>query len=170
MADGRASVVQSPHILDFIAHSSAQTQRLGQRLGELLSAGDLVLLTGEFGVGKTQFVKGVAAGLGSADLVTSPSFVLINEYHTRRPRLRLYHADLYRIENAAEVAALELDDLLLDGVGVVEWAERATSLWRYDHLAVALRHLNDTKRVIRMTPNGSRAIELVEAFKQSVFL
>jgi tRNA threonylcarbamoyladenosine biosynthesis protein TsaE len=66
-------------MLDFITHSASQTVRIGQRLGEYLQRGDLILLQGDLGVGKTQLAKGIALGLGSDDLVTSPSFVLLNE-------------------------------------------------------------------------------------------
>lgn len=98
-------------MLDFISHSPAQTIRVGQRLGELLQQGDLVLLLGEFGAGKTHFVKGIAQGLGSDDLVTSPSFVLMNEYRAggERKRLPIYHTDLYRIESSAELEGIGLD-------------------------------------------------------------
>ena len=100
--------VQSPHVLDFISHSAAQTIRIGQRLGELLRQGDLVVLLGDFGTGKTHLIKGVARGLGSADLVNSPSFVLINEYRAgeQHRSMPIFHVDLYRIEDSDELTNL----------------------------------------------------------------
>jgi len=85
MSKQLSTAVQSQHILDFISHSAAQTIRLGQRLGELMRQGDLVVLLGDFGAGKTHMIKGIAQGLGSTDLVNSPSFVLINEYRAGSP-------------------------------------------------------------------------------------
>jgi tRNA threonylcarbamoyladenosine biosynthesis protein TsaE len=172
MVDRRTHTVQSPHVLDFISHSAGQTSRIGQRLGELLQLGDVVLLLGEFGAGKTHFAKGVALGLGSEDLVNSPSFVLINEYRAgpRHAGAPIYHIDLYRIESQAELAGIGLEDALAgDGVCLIEWAERAQGWLPTDHLAVHLQHLSDTKRVLRFVPHGRRYEELVAAFKKTAF-
>ncbi|HEU5011198.1 MAG TPA: tRNA (adenosine(37)-N6)-threonylcarbamoyltransferase complex ATPase subunit type 1 TsaE [Roseiflexaceae bacterium] len=163
---------QSPHMLDFISHSPAQTIRVGQRLGELLQQGDLVLLLGEFGAGKTHFVKGIAQGLGSDDLVTSPSFVLMNEYRAgaERKRMPIYHTDLYRIEASAELEGIGLDNALGgDGVCIIEWAERAQDWLPLEHVAVHLRHLSETKRVLRFVPRGERYETLVDALKRAAF-
>src|SRR5690242_21839572 len=106
------TAIVSHHIVDIISHSAAQTIRFGQRLGELMHQGDLVVLLGDFGAGKTHLIKGIAQGLGSTDLVNSPSFVLINEYRAglRHNRMPIYHADLYRIENPDELAAIGIED------------------------------------------------------------
>lgn len=159
-------------MLDFISHSPAQTVRVGQRLGELLQRGDLVLLLGEFGAGKTHFVKGIAQGLGSDDLVTSPSFVLMNEYRAGRERQRMpiYHVDLYRIESSAELEGIGLDEALNgDGVCIIEWAERAQDWLPLEHVAVHLRHLSETKRVLRFVPRGARYETLVDTLKRVAF-
>jgi tRNA threonylcarbamoyladenosine biosynthesis protein TsaE len=159
-------------VLDVISHSAAQTTRLGQRLGELLTAGDVVLLLGSFGAGKTHFAKGVAQGLGSADLVTSPSFVLINEYRSgeRLGRAPIFHIDLYRVERPAELAGIGLEDAL-DGGGVclIEWAEHAEGWLPADHLAVHFDHLSDTKRVLRFVPHGRRYENLADTIKKTAF-
>jgi tRNA threonylcarbamoyladenosine biosynthesis protein TsaE len=165
-------LVQSPHELDFISHSPAQTLRVGRRLGELLNRGDLILLLGEFGVGKTQLVKGIAQGLGSDDVVNSPSFVLINEYRAgaQRGGFPIYHIDLYRIDDQAELAGIGLDDALTgDGVCVIEWAERAHDWLPDDRLAISMRHLSETKRVLRFVPYGTHYLTLVESFKRAAF-
>jgi tRNA threonylcarbamoyladenosine biosynthesis protein TsaE len=172
MGDRRTHTVQSPHVLDFISHSAAQTARFGQRLGELLQPGDLVLLLGEFGAGKTHFVKGVAQALGTEELVNSPSFVLINEYRAgpRHHHAPIYHIDLYRIEQPAELEGIGLEDALGgDGFALIEWAERAAGWLPNDHLAVHFQHLSDTKRVLRLAPHGQRYEELVAAFKKMAF-
>lgn len=172
MSEQRLPAVQAVNELDFISHSPAQTERVGQRLGEQLRPGDLLLLVGTFGAGKTQLARGVARGLGSDDLVTSPSFVLVNQYRAG-PRWRglpIYHVDLYRIADEAELPTIGLEELW-DGEGVclVEWPERAQALIPADHLAVHIQHLSETKRRIRLAPHGPRSVELVGAFKGSSF-
>ena len=102
--------------------NAEETEALGEALGRLLKPGDLVLLYGDLGAGKTTFVKGLARGLGVPEetYVVSPSFALINEYEGRVP---LYHVDLYRL-SPEEVEDLGLWELLPRGIMVVEWAER----------------------------------------------
>lgn len=169
---GNRIVQQLPGVLDVISHSPAQTIRIGQRLGELLRPGDVLPLYGDFGVGKTHLTKGIAQGLGSDDMVNSPSFVLINEYRASQAhrRARIYHIDLYRLEHPDALAGIGLEDALEGhGITIIEWAERAVGWLPSEHLAVHLRHLSETKRAIRFTPQGARAVSLVEALKQSAF-
>jgi tRNA threonylcarbamoyladenosine biosynthesis protein TsaE len=166
------SAVQTPRMLDFISHSPAQTVRIGQRLGEHIQSGDLLLLLGDFGVGKTQLVKGIAEGLGSTDLVTSPSFVLINEYQAgpEHSNIQIYHVDLYRIEDPAEVTSIGLEEIWSGmGVCLIEWAERAQDWLPEEHLAIHMKHLSETKRVLRFVPEGKRYHHLVETFKGTTF-
>jgi tRNA threonylcarbamoyladenosine biosynthesis protein TsaE len=172
MSKQLSPVVQSAHVLDFITHSVAQTIRIGQRLGELLRRGDLVLLLGDFGTGKTHLIKGIVQGLGSTDLVNSPSFVLINQYRAgaQHQHMPIYHADLYRIEDPDELAGIGLEETWSgEGVCLIEWAERAQGWLPQEHLAIHLQHLSDTKRVLRFVPHGSRYESLVAEFKRSAF-
>jgi tRNA threonylcarbamoyladenosine biosynthesis protein TsaE len=114
-----------------VSSSEAETSATGERLGRALTAGDVVLLFGELGAGKTAFVRGLARGLGvPAEEVSSPTFTLVQEYRGRD--LTLYHVDLYRLE-PAEVADLGLDELAGAGVVAIEWADR----WR-DHPDAAI--------------------------------
>lgn len=164
--------VQSQHVLDFISHNVAQTIRYGQRLGELLRPGDLLLLLGDFGTGKTHLIKGIAQGLGSADLVNSPSFVLINEYRAgpQHRRMPIFHADLYRIEDPDELVGIGLEEAWAgDGVCLIEWAEQAGGRLPQEHLAIYLQHLAETKRTVRMVPHGARYQALVAEFKKTAF-
>ena len=103
--------------------SEAETAAAGERVGRTLSAGDVVLLTGELGAGKTAFVRGMARGVGAAeDDVSSPTFTLVQEY--RGGRIPLQHVDLYRL-TPAEVADLGLDDLISDcSIVAIEWPDR----------------------------------------------
>ena len=109
----------------FRTRSPAETLALGRRLAERLAAGDCVGLSGELGAGKTVLVRGIAAGLGVEDsrLVSSPTYVLVQEYPARVP---VYHVDLYRLADPrAELGGLGLEEMLAEGVVLIEWAERA---------------------------------------------
>lgn len=113
---------------EFISHSPDETFNYGHELGARLQGGEILLLSGPLGAGKTIFVKGICAALGiDAEDVTSPSFTLVNPY---AGRLQLYHLDLYRLDEGASAAhAVDLDELLSDerAVIVIEWAERMGS-------------------------------------------
>ncbi len=107
----------------FISHSAAETESLGEKLGSPAKSGTVFALSGELGAGKTQFVKGLARGLGISARIHSPTFTLVNEYGGGR--LKLFHLDLYRLETPAQIESAGLGDYLQpDGVSVIEWAER----------------------------------------------
>jgi tRNA threonylcarbamoyladenosine biosynthesis protein TsaE len=127
-----------------VSTSPAQTEAAGERFGKRLRAGDLVLLTGELGAGKTTFVRGVARGTGSSAPVASPTFQLVRMY---AGRVQLAHVDLYRIETLSELADLDLDELLDAGAVVVEWGDRINE--RRAAL-VQLEHLEGDRRMIRV--------------------
>ncbi len=125
-----------------LSHSVKQTQRFGALLGALLLAGDVVLLQGDLGAGKTALTQGIGMGMGVRGVINSPTFTILKEYTGRLP---LYHFDLYRIEDPEEVHTLGFEDYLSgDGVGVVEWAERgefadgADEPWPASYLRVRL--------------------------------
>src|SRR5512137_1934543 len=106
-----------------ISHSPAETEALGAEWGRAAESGLVIGLTGELGAGKTQFVKGLARGLGCAGRVHSPTFTLVNEYEGGR--LRLFHLDLYRLETPGQIFSAGIEEFLSpDGVSVIEWAER----------------------------------------------
>jgi tRNA threonylcarbamoyladenosine biosynthesis protein TsaE len=150
-------------VLETISHSPEQTRQLGQRLGELAQPGDVVLLVGSLGAGKTCLTQGIAWGLGVVGYTASPSFVLMREYQGRLP---LYHIDLYRLERVAEVADLGLDDYLYGrGMCVVEWADRALSLMPPEHLLIELTYLSPRRRRLRLEPQGQRYCELLSELK-----
>jgi tRNA threonylcarbamoyladenosine biosynthesis protein TsaE len=103
------------------SRSPEETEAAGEELAATLQVGDLLLLAGELGAGKTTFVRGLARGLGSGGRVQSPTFQLVRVYPGR---IQLAHVDLYRLESGAELADLGLDDLLEQGVVAVEWGDR----------------------------------------------
>jgi tRNA threonylcarbamoyladenosine biosynthesis protein TsaE len=114
-----------------------------------LQAGSVIALHGTLGSGKTTFVKGLAAALGVRDLVTSPSFSLVNEYEGQH--LRLFHVDLYRLRGQHEVDLLDLDSVLsAGGITVIEWAERGEGLLPDGALHITLDVQDDLTRTIAM--------------------
>ncbi len=172
MTEQPLPAAQTPHDLDFISHSPAQTERIGARLGSLLRAGDVVLLSGPLGAGKTHLIKGIARGLGYDGLVTSPTFVLINEYQADRARglLTIYHVDLYRVTAIDELATIGLDELWFsDGICLIEWPERAGQAIPDEHLQITISYVSETKRQLRLRPHGERYRALLQTFKEATF-
>ncbi len=114
----------------FISHSPAETESLGEQFGRVAKNGTVIALSGELGAGKTQFVKGLARGLGISVRVHSPTFTLVNEYGGGR--LKLFHLDLYRLETPQQIVSAGIEEFLQpDGVSVIEWAERlADGRWQ----------------------------------------
>jgi tRNA threonylcarbamoyladenosine biosynthesis protein TsaE len=131
------------------------TEALGATVAGRIEAGDVILLTGELGAGKTTFTQGLAAGLGVTDAVVSPTFTITREY---QGRLRLVHVDLYRLDRAQEVLDLGLEDVADDAVLVVEWGEVAVAYLTPEHLEVRLTAdptgSNADQRTIAITPHG----------------
>ena len=129
------------------------TQDLGRTIGEHASAGDVFLLTGPLGGGKTCLTQGIALGLGVEGYVRSPTFVLMTRH---QGRLTLHHVDLYRMGSAAEAWDLGLDEQLFgEGVCVIEWADRATELFPEDCLWIDLDYGEETdQRIITVEPGA----------------
>ena len=145
--------------------SPDQMRVLGKALGQCLNAADCVALQGPLGVGKTTFAKGIAEGLGLGDVVTSPTYTLAAIH--RGGRLPLVHVDLYRIEGEHDLQSIGWDALLdVDGVLVVEWAERARHGLPADHLLVTLTHQVDESRTLRLDPRGAGAAAIVERLRE----
>lgn len=180
--------------LNIISHSMAQTQRLGMRLGDLFRGGELILLEGQLGTGKTTFTQGVAKGLGIDEVVNSPTFTLLKEYEGRpvtvspedagsnhvtgaswlpeAPQVGppLYHFDLYRLDDPEEILALGFEDYFFgSGVCVVEWADKARLLWPRDHLAIRIKMLSETKRGLLFTARGARYCTILEQFQKNTY-
>ena len=149
--------------LSIRTESENETLTLGHRLGELCQSGDVFLLSGELGTGKTCLIRGIAHGLGVREAPFSPSFVLVREY---QGRLALYHMDFYRMESIDEVADLGVQDYLnADGVCAIEWAERARDLLPEECLSVTLSYLppREESRGIVLEANGDRYTNLIDS-------
>lgn len=144
------------------SNSPTATRRLGQRLAQLLRPGDVLLLSGELGAGKTRLAQGIAQGLGVKEWVNSPSFVLLFEYDGR---LHLYHADMYRLEGPSEVAELHLPEYTTPGVLLVEWPERAWEEMPSEHMLVRLEVTGPSSRRITLEAHGERYQEILESLR-----
>ncbi len=182
--DAQQEDVMTLHI---ISSSSAQTQSLGMHLGELVRGGELILLAGQLGMGKTTFTQGLAQGMGITATITSPTFTLLKEYtaqarfvaHTNQSnastaklhKLALYHFDLYRLDEPEEIVDLGFEDYFYDsdGVCVVEWADKASELWVPERLAINMNMQGETERGLEFTATGTRYSELLRQFQKNSY-
>ncbi len=165
----RSMPILDERTLEFLSHSPEQTRRLGVRLGELIQSGDLLCLSGDLGSGKTTLAQGIARGWGSLDPVTSPTYILINEYH-RADAKKLYHFDAFRLSGVAEAVALGLYDLL-DGAGpvLIEWPERIEESLPDDRLWISLRWVDEMRRGLHFEAQGIQYERMLQAFRQTTF-
>ena len=140
-----------------VSASPEETVELGRRLGAAAAAGDVFLLDGPFGAGKTHLVQGLAAGLGVEGVVTSPSFILANEYAGRLP---LYHLDLFRLEGLEPVTLTTLEEYFYgDGVCAVEWPALLPPHLQAEASRLTLRPLGDERREILAQLAAPRLVE-----------
>ncbi|MBL7209499.1 MAG: tRNA (adenosine(37)-N6)-threonylcarbamoyltransferase complex ATPase subunit type 1 TsaE [Dehalococcoidia bacterium] len=147
--------------LELNSHSPEQTQRLGVQLGELAQAGDVFLLSGSLGSGKTCLTQGIAWGTGVKEYAFSPSFVIVREYYGRLP---LYHMDFYRLHSIDEIVDLGLDEYFYgNGACVVEWAEKGITVLPQENLLVWFSYTADTERSLSLEPRGERYSQLLKS-------
>jgi tRNA threonylcarbamoyladenosine biosynthesis protein TsaE len=154
--------------LEIFSRSADQTRRFGMRLGRMLQNGDILCFSGDLGSGKTTFIQGIAQGWGSVDQVTSPTFVLVNEYY-RMDGSTLFHMDAYRIDSTLEAEELDIDRMLHQGVLVVEWAERIDSILPKERLTIKMAWVADEQRSLVMVPYGERYQTLLHSFRHRSF-
>jgi tRNA threonylcarbamoyladenosine biosynthesis protein TsaE len=140
------------------SRSPEDTRRLGEAIGSTARDGDVILLSGELGAGKTLFVQGIARGLGYEGQVSSKSFVIMGEYQGRQ---KLYHADLYRLEDPRQVEELALPELTEDGVLAVEWPERGAWALPLEDLLVEFEVTGEDSRHLSFTPKTERGEALL---------
>ncbi len=149
--------------LELTSHNPEQTQKFGVSIGEVALPGDIFLLVGGLGVGKTCLTQGIAWGLSIKEYAVSPSFVLVRELYGRLP---LYHIGLYRLDRIEEILELGLDEYLYgSGVCVVEWAEKGLAMLPAEHLLIEISYLSDTERSFQLKPSGQRYREILEQLK-----
>lgn len=148
-------------MIELRTSSPDETLAVGRRLAAQLRAGDVILLTGALGCGKTCLAGGIAEGLGVDEPVVSPSFIIMRPYLSGF--LPLFHADVYRLTSMAEFDDLELPDLARDGVLIVEWGGAVEAGIPEDHLEIAITIDDDGDRTFRFVPHGDWAKRSLEA-------
>lgn len=154
-------------MLEFFSRSPEQTRRIGMRLGAALQAGDVICLQGELGAGKTTFTQGLAQGWGSLDSVSSPTFILVNQYR-RADGAQLFHLDGYRLDSVPEAEELDLDSMLAEGALIIEWPERLGNLIPAENLWINLDHISDEHRQMNFKARGKHYDELLDDIRQSM--
>jgi tRNA threonylcarbamoyladenosine biosynthesis protein TsaE len=155
--------------LEFLSHSPEQTRRVGVRLGEMLHGGHLVCLAGDLGSGKTTLTQGIGRGWGALDSVTSPTFVIVNEYHRADAEV-LVHVDAFRLSTAEEANAMGLAEVLTQGrVVVIEWPAHIDSIVPPDHLRVGMSWVDDSRRSLRFEAGGAVHLRLLGEFRKAAF-
>ena len=156
------------HTIEFFSRSPEQTRRIGMRLGSELKIGDVICLQGNLGAGKTTFVQGLAQGWGSIDAVSSPTFIIVNEYR-RATGGQIFHLDAYRLESMPEAEELDLDVMLSEGVVIIEWPEKLNGLLPNDRLWITLEHIQEEQRQMSFKAHGKRYDDLLDGIRQSMF-
>ena len=153
---------------EFFSHSPDQTRRLGIHLGGYLQKGDVICLEGNLGSGKTTLVQGIAQGWGALDPVSSPTYIIVNEYRRADPE-RLYHLDAYRLNSTQEVDFLDINRMLVQGPLVVEWPERIQGVLPKEHLWVHLKYTGVEHRAMMFNPKGSRYTKLIDKLRRKLY-
>ena len=143
--------------------SAKRTQSIGKLLGEKLKPKDIICLYGDLGAGKTCLSKGIAAGLGVSENITSPTFTIIKEYKGRYP---VYHIDVYRLSSSADMMDLGYEDYFDgDGVVIIEWADIIEDILPEERLDIQLSK-KDKVHIIKFIPRGNRYVIIAEEMKK----
>lgn len=144
--------------MEFLVDSVDKTLEMGRKIGELVNKGDILCLTGDLGTGKTHISKGIAKGLSIKEHITSPTFNIVNEYHSGR--LNLYHFDVYRVNDPDEIYAIGFDEYIFgEGVSLIEWANYIEEIIPEEYLYINIKkvpELGENYRKISLTPYGEK--------------
>jgi tRNA threonylcarbamoyladenosine biosynthesis protein TsaE len=147
-----------------------KTQSLAKKIAKLLLPGDVLLLQGPLGSGKTTFTQGLAKGLKIKSEVTSPTFILLAQHEPSPNNLALFHADLYRLTDPAEIMDLHLEEQSHDGVLVIEWPDRALEMLPANHLliSISLQEIDHNARTFTFVAAGDRAREIIDGLRSQL--
>ena len=154
--------------IEFISRSPEQTRRVGIRMGSLLKTGDVVCLSGQLGAGKTTMVQGIAQGWGSPDQVTSPTFVIVNNYQ-RPDGSVLSHLDAYRLTDAAEAFDLDIDYHIEMGPLIIEWPENILPAIPSQNIWVKMEFMGELQRNLLITTNDSKFFNMIKRLRTILF-
>lgn len=149
--------------MNFITNTVEETIELGKKIGRSLNPGDIVCIDGDLGSGKTHLTKGIALGLGIYEHITSPTFNIVNEYEGR---IKLYHFDVYRVNDPDEIAAIGFDEYIFsDAASVIEWSDYIKELIPDDHIQINIVNESETRRNINIRFFGKRYDNIKEALQ-----
>jgi len=149
--------------MEIMSGSPEQTRDIGKQLGQLAQPGDVILLTGNLGAGKTCLTQGIAWGLDIDEFASSPSFTLMREHYGRLP---LYHVDFYRLDSMDDIYDLGIDDYLFGkGLCVIEWAGKGMELMPEEQLLVEIEYVSENERRLDLKANGKRYTEILNYLK-----
>lgn len=150
--------------MEIILNGLDETKEFGIKLGSLLSRQDIVCLNGDLGAGKTTLTKSIGLGLGVKEYITSPTFALVNEYDGY---LRVYHFDVYRLDNIDELYDLGFDEYFYgEGVSIIEWAEKIERFLPKERIELSIKKgENLDTRIIEITGNGSSYDRIIKELK-----
>lgn len=157
-----------PERLLLDSKSKSETAKIGNNLGKLMSGGDVIILSGELGAGKTTIAKAISKGLGlqNVNQVISPSYAIINEYIAG---IKIYHFDLYRISSQDELYEIgAFEYFQSDGVCIVEWGEKFIDSMPKERLEILLEHAGKNERKITLTPVGVKYKKKLAKLKSSL--
>lgn len=160
------------HTLEIQSRHASQTLRIGQRLGELLTAGDVVCLHGGLGAGKTTLARGIGMGWGSRTTLNSPTYTIVNMHRRQSDNQTLHHIDAYRLENPEAIYSVDFDSIFeASGPILIEWPQRVKAILPHDYLWIDLQtddHDLD-RRLLTIDSVGERYISLLEALRRAIF-
>ena len=162
------SPILDQNTIEIISRSSNQTRRIGVRLGSLMELGDVICLVGDLGSGKTTLVQGIAAGWGSLDPVSSPTFMIVNIYR-RTDGQKIYHLDAYRLKDSSEAWELDITTMIEDGSLVIEWADKIELALPEDGLWISLFWSSENQRNLLISAKGDRYLNLMRALRKEVY-
>lgn len=146
-------------MFELISNSEEETKMIGQKVASQLKKGDIIVLTGDLGSGKTKFVEGILTYFGKQDEISSPTFTIVNEYEGNMP---LYHFDVYRIGSSEEMYDIGYDEYInSDGVCIIEWANLIEDILPDEYLHIELKY-KDMSREMILNPVGEKYEKIVE--------
>ena len=149
-----------------ISTNEVDTINIGEIIGSFAVPGDIILLSGDLGSGKTKMTQGIIKGVGSDDFARSPTFVLITEYEAKFP---IYHMDLYRLEGVESLERMQIDEYLYgDGLCIIEWADKADKAFPNKSLTIDFSFISDDQRKIKMEWESSRLDALTKEISMSL--
>ncbi|MBU5485301.1 tRNA (adenosine(37)-N6)-threonylcarbamoyltransferase complex ATPase subunit type 1 TsaE [Clostridium sp. MSJ-11] len=136
--------------MEFFVDDLDKTLYIGEQIGRLCSPGDIICLIGDLGTGKTHMTKGIAKGLNIEDYITSPTFNIVNEYTSGR--IKLFHFDVYRVNDPDEIAAIGFDEYIFsDGVSIIEWANYIDELIPREHISILIEKIPEQSEYRKIT-------------------